>query len=282
MWLIQISFIKKLVDDCDLINCRSISTLMKSYSLQINIHNDREYHVSKKKISSYQKILNSLQWLIIITRQNIAYEINKLTHFNLNFTFIHFIAIQQIVRYLINISKLSVRFESFNNLEQIDDLIEYTNASYVNDVDTKRSHSSYVFLLWNESINCSFKRQNTMIIFIIEVEYIDQCNVAKEIYFLTYAFDQLNYTFEKFIDFKVDNQSIIKLVNNSINHAKSKRISIQYHYVREQIEKKNLKLIYINTHNMMIDDLTKTLTKNKFKKYVNMLRLIKSRACEKV
>ena len=121
-----------------------------------------------------------------------------------------------------------------------------------------------------------------MTIFIIEIEYIDQCIVAKEIYFLTHAFDQLNYTLEEFIDLKVDNQSIIKLINNSINHAKSKHIFIQYYYVREQIEKKNLKLIYINIHDMMIDDLTKTLTKNKFKKYVNMLRLIKSRVCERV
>ena len=64
MWLIQIFFIKKLVDDCDLTNCRFISTLMKSYFLQINIQNDREYHVSKKEILWYQKILNFLQWLI--------------------------------------------------------------------------------------------------------------------------------------------------------------------------------------------------------------------------
>ena len=53
MWLTQISFIRKFVDDCDLINCRLVSTLMKSYSLQVNVHNDREYHISKKKISSY-------------------------------------------------------------------------------------------------------------------------------------------------------------------------------------------------------------------------------------
>ena len=69
---------------------------------------------------------------------------------------------------------------------------------------------------------------------------------------------------------------------NSINHAKSKHINIQYHYVREQIEKENLKLIYININDMIIDDLTKTLTKNKFKRYVIMLKLIKSNVFEEI
>ena len=82
-----------------------------------------------------------------MTRQDIAYVVNKLAHFNLNFTFTHFIAIQRVVRYLANISKLSIRFESSNNLEQIDDLIEYIDAFYVDDANTKRFHSSYVFLL---------------------------------------------------------------------------------------------------------------------------------------
>ena len=149
-------------------------------------------------------------------------------------------------------------------------------------MSTMQIRSAFIQILWNESINCSSKRQNTIVIFTIEIEYIDQYNVAKKIYFLTYVFDQLNYTFEKFIDLKVDDQSIIKLINNFINHAKSKHIIIQYHYVREQIEKEDLKLIYININDMIVDDLTKTLTKNKFKKYVIMLKLIKSSAFEEI
>ena len=165
-----------------------------------------------------------------MTRQDIIYVVNKLIDFNLNFTFTHFIVIQRVVRYLANILKLSIRFESFNNLEQTSDLIEYIDAFYVDDANTKRSHSSYVFLLWNELINCSSKRQDTIVTSTIEIEYIDQCNVVKKVYFLTHAFDQLDYTFEESIDLKIDNQSNIKLTNNSISHAKSKHIGIQYHY----------------------------------------------------
>ena len=280
MWLTQTSFIRKLVDDCDLTNCRLVSTLMESYPLQVNVRNGREYRASKEEISSYQEILSSLQWLVTMTRQDIAYVVNKLAHFNLNSTSTHFIAIQRVVRYLAGISKLSIRFEPSNNLGQTDDLIEYIDAFYVDDADTKRSHSNYVFLLWNESINCSSKRQNTVATSTIEVEYIDQCNAAKKAYFLAHAFDQLDYTSEESIDLKVDNQSVIKLANNSVNHAKSKHIAIQYHYVREQIEKEDLKLTYININDMVVDGLTKALTKNKFKGYVTMLRLIKSGAFE--
>ena len=241
------------------------------------MHNDQSYKISLVEVHAYQEILSSLQWLVTITRQNIVYLINKLAQFILNFIFIYMTALQRIVKYLIEISKLSIRFE-FDNFENFmkGELIDYIDASYINDVDTKRSHSSYVFMLWNDFINCSFKRQNTIVTLSIEIKYIDQCNATKEIYFLSNIFDQLNYTSKNFIELRANNQSAIKLVNNLISHVKFKHYFIQYHYVREQVTKENLKLEYININDMIVDELTKALKKNKFQGFVKMLRLIKS------
>ena len=61
MWLTQTSYIKKLVDDCGLTNCRPISTSMKPYFLKTNIHNDESYTTTVNEIQSYNEILKSLQ-----------------------------------------------------------------------------------------------------------------------------------------------------------------------------------------------------------------------------
>ena len=42
-----------------------------------------------------------------------------------------------------------------------------------------------------------------------------------------------------------DNTSAISLSKNPIQHSKEKHIPIKYHYLRDQAEKKNIKLEYV-------------------------------------
>ncbi len=43
----------------------------------------------------------------------------------------------------------------------------------------------------------------------------------------------------------VNNQTVIKITNNSVNHFRVKHINISYHYVRNKIKEKTIKLKYI-------------------------------------
>ena len=277
MWLTQTAFIKKLVDDCGLTDCRPVSTPMEPYPLQADMHNGQPYKASPVEVHAYQEILGSLQWLVTMTRQDIAYPVNKLAQFTLNPTPTHMTALQRIVKYLAGTSELGIRFGPDNSEGSMKgELTGYTDASYINDVDTKRSHSGYVFMLWNGPISCSSKRQDTIATSSTEAEYIGQCNAAKEAYFLSNAFDQLGYTPEGPIELRADNQSAIKLANNPVSHARSKHYPIQYHYVREQVAEGNLRLEYISTNDMVADGLTKALKKDKFQGFVKMLGLTKS------
>ena len=274
MWLTQTSYIKKLVDDCGLTNCRPISTSMKPYFLKTNIHNDESYTTTVNEIQSYNEILRSLQWLVVMTRQDIVFATNKLTQFNQNFTFTHFKALHHVVKYLTETSKLNIRYEFSSNFD--DELRAYIDFVYKNDVDTSRFHFDYVFMFWNESISCFSKRQTTIATSTTKIEYIDECNTAKEIYFLVEMFKELDWKCQRSIIIRADNQSAIKLTNNLISHARIKHISIQYHYIREQVELSNVILKYLSIKNMIADDLTKTLKKELFQKFVSMLELTNS------
>ena len=78
-----------------------------------------------------------------MTRQDIVYVINKLSYFNLNFISIYFVIIIRIVKYLANIIKLNIRFDS--NFHS--DLINYIDTFYIDNINTIRFYSNYVFLL---------------------------------------------------------------------------------------------------------------------------------------
>ena len=58
-----------------------------------------------------------------------------------------------------------------------------------------------------------------------------------------------------------DNTSAINIFKNPMMHAKTKHIAIKYHYVRELVEDKQVKMEYIHTKQQIADIFTKPLPK---------------------
>ena len=61
-----------------------------------------------------------------------------------------------------------------------------------------------------------------------------------------------------------DNQSCIKLLINPMFHDISKYIEIQYHHIRDCVQRKIMLLQYIPTEDQDADILMKVLTRSKF------------------
>ena len=59
-----------------------------------------------------------------------------------------------------------------------------------------------------------------------------------------------------------DNTSAINISKNLVMHAKTKHIAIKYHYVRELVEDKQVKMEYIHTNEQIADIFTKPLPKD--------------------
>ena len=61
-----------------------------------------------------------------------------------------------------------------------------------------------------------------------------------------------------------DNTSAINISKNPVMHAKTKHIAIKYHYVRELVEDKQVKMEYIHTKEQILDIFTKPLPKDTY------------------
>ena len=61
-----------------------------------------------------------------------------------------------------------------------------------------------------------------------------------------------------------DNTSAINISKNPVMHAKTKHITIKYHYVRDLVEDKQVKMEYIHSKEQIIDIFTKPLPKDAF------------------
>ena len=61
-----------------------------------------------------------------------------------------------------------------------------------------------------------------------------------------------------------DNTSTINISKNLVKHAKTKHIAIKYHYVRELVEDKQVKMEYIHSKEQISDIFTKPLPKDTY------------------
>lgn len=165
----------------------------------------------------------------------------------------HDAALKRIVRYVKGSERLDLKYgpgpgpESSNG-----SLLGYTDALYRYCLDTCRSISAHVFLLWNGPISWSSKRQTTVATsIVIGYEGSDVETVV----------------------LLADNQAAIKLANNTVNHPRAKHIDIQFHKVRELILDAVLELDYTKTSKMVADGLTKPLKLVKHEYFITMLGL---------
>ena len=73
-----------------------------------------------------------------------------------------------------------------------------------------------------------------------------------------------------------DNKSAIDLSKNPEHHARTKHIDIQYHFVRDYIERKIFELRYINTKEQLADALTKALDINAFRNFTKRINIVEN------
>ncbi len=67
-----------------------------------------------------------------------------------------------------------------------------------------------------------------------------------------------------------DNISSILLANNPVYHARTKHIEVHYHFIREKILTREIKLIHVSTENQVDDIFTKALGTDKLKRFKKM------------
>ena len=70
-----------------------------------------------------------------------------------------------------------------------------------------------------------------------------------------------------------DNQAVNFLIKNVHIHERSKHIDVIYHHVRNLHQKNLIKLNYVFSEDMIVDDLTKSLSNDRFKRFVAQLKL---------
>ena len=272
-------YLKKILKDHDMWECKSIAIFMNNNVLKI-VDFDHVIIVEQRHV--YQFVVDFLMYVMLKTRSDLAYVIFVINKYVFNFINPHWKVVKQIFHYIRKTLDLRLIFN-----EVLEFLAEYTDVDWKENKDTRRSTFEYVFNVKNEVINWSFKRQSIVIFSIYEAEYMNQIQTIKEVIWLLKLLKQINLntftvikiliTLDSFSSQSIysliiiiiycDNQEIVALVKNFIQHFHIKHIDIQQHFVREKIITSEIELQYVLIAEQMTDELIKSFFKNKFESF---------------
>jgi len=156
-----------------------------------------------------------------------------------------------------------------------DKLQAFTDSDWARDVDDRKSCTGNVIMLAGGPISWRSKKQASVALSTMEAEYAALAEVSREVVYLKRLLSYIG--FEKYIQPPIhiycDNQSAIELSKNAVLHKRSKHIDTSFHFTRELVDKKEIKVIYLRTDQMLSDILTKPLPKIKHQRCVMMLNL---------
>lgn len=71
-----------------------------------------------------------------------------------------------------------------------------------------------------------------------------------------------------------DNKATIATVNNSIRHDQTKHMEVDRHFIKDQVDKAKISLLFATSNDQLVDVLTKVVSGKVFQSLLDKLRMI--------
>jgi hypothetical protein len=260
--LSQSSYIERMLERFSMDQCKPVPTPVDPNVKLVKADEESEL----VDVTLYQSAVGSLLYLSTRTRPDIAYAVGSVAKYCSKPTKEHWVAVKRIMRYLRGTISFGLHYPKAGAAS----LVGFSDSDWGGDQDDRRSTSGYVFMLGDCCISWKSKKQACVALSTAEAEYIALSGAGQECVWLKRLMGDLDVCTDNCILYE-DNQSAIALTKNPQFHGRSKHIAIRYHYIRELVENRVLKVEYCSTSDMIADVFTKGLCRETFVKLRELL-----------
>ena len=169
-------------------------------------------------------------------------------------------AIKRIMRYLKGTEDYGLWYKFGGNL----DLKVFIDADWAGNIDDRKNTSGGAFFLGKRLVSWTSKKQNCTSQSTAEVEYVAAVVNCSNIVWFKQILEGMKMEIKEPVVMFCDNTSAINICKNPVMHSKTKHIAIKYHFVRELVQVKEVRLEYVHTKEQIADIFTKPLPKDAF------------------
>jgi hypothetical protein len=138
----------------------------------------------------------------------------------------------------------------------------FCDADYASDLDSRRSHTGWCFLLFGSVISWQSKCQQTVAASTTEAEYQSCSSATREALWLRQLYSDLGIACTPMI-IQCDSQGALGSLNNPQITQRTKHIDVMHHFVRERVKLGQVKFQFVPGTENVADVLTKPLPKDK-------------------
>ena len=149
-----------------------------------------------------------------------------------------------------------------------DILVGYSDSTWGNDPETRRSVSGFVFLLHGAAVSWKSKLESTVALSSSEAEYQAIARASQEAAYLRSFLAQLGLPQLAPTVIFEDNEGCIAMVKNPVSREKAKHIDIKIKYVNSQYEQGVMAPAPCRTDEMVADDFTKPVPRPTLEKHL--------------
>jgi hypothetical protein len=217
----------------------------------------------------YRKALGMLNYLANGTRPDIAFAVSVLMRYASDPRPLHWRLVQRVIAYIGTTIKYAITYRKGGPVKPLG----YSDASYADDPDSRKSSAGYLFMMANGPITWRAKTLKRVSTSTAETEYIAVYEAGRQTKWLIQWLQEVEIYEDLPFEIKCDNTAAITLSKNTSGHSRIKHIDVKHHWIREAVDTGDVTITYVPSDDNIADLFTKALPRPQFEKLVKMMGL---------
>ena len=204
-------------------------------SLSVQLSDTDSSCLGRSDHKLFWRLISRLIFLVTATRPDISYAVNQLSQFLAELRQVHLVVVKHILHYVKATMDYGLVFGAKGRQRQ--GLVVYADSVYTNSVRSC-STTGFVFMINGSPITWNSRKQTVTAQSSMEAEYMAVLEAAKQAIWIRhflYSIGRETVYNMALMTIYEDNQGVIKLADNPVNHLKTKHIAVHYHAIWEHI-----------------------------------------------
>jgi hypothetical protein len=185
------------------------------------------------EINAYQVRIGSIIYPATTLRADIAYAATKLAEFMQNPSQAHLAEVHRVIAYLNATRYLAIEYSNINpyktDQNQTQVLKIAADASFADDMSTRRSSQGYLIKLFNGPIMWQSSKQKTVSTSTTKVELLSLSHMGKEMQHMAQIFKAIQFNPKQELQIECDNQQTVQIVSNQLPTISTKLRHVDIH-----------------------------------------------------
>ena len=250
----QRGYIDKILERFNMSDCKPCVTPGDPHAVLTKADCRKEEEDSLQANFPYREAVGCLMFLQSCSRPDIAFNVVTAAHFSERPGKPHIQALKRIMRYLQKTKDLRIIYGNGDL-----DLVVYSDSDYATCTETRRCFAGRLAILNGGPVTWKSKKMDTVVLSTTEAEYMAVTEAVKDALWLRQLLSDMVCLQTSPTLILCDNTGAIDLTSSEEFHARTKHIDVRHHFIKQEIERKHIRVDFVGTKEQAADMLTKSL-----------------------